>query len=85
MLKWLWHLPRNIAIGFIGIYQKILSPDHSFWAKWVSPIGHCKFHPTCSEYTRLALKKYGFVRGTIKGLWRVLRCNPWNDGGIDLP
>ncbi|MFA5369417.1 MAG: membrane protein insertion efficiency factor YidD [Candidatus Omnitrophota bacterium] len=49
--------------------------------------GHprCKFFPCCSDYTILALKKHGFFMGACLGLWRVLRCNPFSKGGIDLP
>ncbi len=84
-MKWIWHLPRNIAIGLVLLYQKTLSPDHSFWGRWVHTRGFCKYHPTCSEYMKLALRKYGFVQGLFKGIWRILRCNPWSDGGVDLP
>ncbi|MDR2704660.1 MAG: membrane protein insertion efficiency factor YidD, partial [Planctomycetaceae bacterium] len=41
--------------------------------------------PTCSTYMIEAVKKYGVIRGTLKGLWRILRCNPWNKGGYDPP
>lgn len=68
----------------IVIYQKTLSPDHGvfsfFW-----PDGYCKFQPTCSEYGRQAVIKYGFFLGIIKAIWRFLRCNPWNPGGNDSP
>jgi len=78
-----WHLPRNLLLLFFVIYQKILSPDHSFWAKTLYPHGYCKFKPTCSEYMKTALKKYGAIRGILRGTWRVFRCNPWSDGGED--
>lgn len=44
----------------------------------------CLFEPSCSEYTILAIEKYGSVRGVWKGLRRILRCKPPN-GGIDYP
>lgn len=81
----LWHLPRQFMAGGIWVYQKTLSPDHSFWAKTVYPQGYCKFQPTCSEYTRQALLKYGLVKGSFKGLGRIFRCNPWSKGGNDVP
>ena len=81
----LWQLPRNVIIVFLSLYQKILSPDHSFWAKAVHLGGYCKYHPTCSQYTKEALEKYGFWQGLFKGGYRVLRCNPWSEGGVDLP
>lgn len=85
VLLYIWHIPRNLIMGLLWLYQKILSPDHSFWAKAVHVRGYCKFNPTCSEYAKQALKKYGFVKGLFKGAYRVGRCNPWSDGGIDRP
>lgn len=84
-MRALVHLPRNIIATGIRLYQKILSPDHSFWAKKVYPHGYCKFHPTCSEYGYQIIKKRGVLIGTPKMIWRILRCNPWNDGGEDVP
>lgn len=81
----IWHIPRSIFIGLLWLYQRILSPDHSFWAKAIHLNGYCKYYPTCSEYTKRALKKYGLFRGMLKGVGRVLRCNPWSEGGIDRP
>ena len=43
----------------------------------------CKFHPSCSEYASDALRKYGLVRGSLKAAWRIVRCNPWSQGGVD--
>ncbi|MCK5617191.1 membrane protein insertion efficiency factor YidD [Candidatus Pacearchaeota archaeon] len=85
VFKSIWHLPRNLAIGFFMLYQKTLSPDHSPLMKPLFPNGHCKYHPSCSEYSKKSLKKHGFVRGMIQSIWRVLRCNPWSKGGVDLP
>lgn len=79
----IWHVPRNITIACIRVYQYVLSPDHSIWAKVFFPDGYCKFDPSCSSYTVDALKRYGFVRGALKGTWRILRCNPWSHGGHD--
>jgi putative membrane protein insertion efficiency factor len=45
----------------------------------------CKYHPTCSEYARLALRELGPIRGTVAIVWRLLRCNPWSKGGVDYP
>ncbi|NIP32301.1 membrane protein insertion efficiency factor YidD, partial [Candidatus Saccharibacteria bacterium] len=38
---------------------------------------------TCSDYTYMAIEKYGVIRGSIKGLWRIMRCNPFAKGGHD--
>jgi len=48
-----------------------------------SGIKVCRFYPTCSEYTYQAIKKYGSWRGIQKGVKRVLRCHPFNEGGFD--
>jgi len=81
MLK---HYPRYLVVKLIRIYQKTLSLDHS-WLKFLFPYGRCRFYPTCSEYSTRAIEKYGIVRGGLKSAWRILRCNPWNKGGIDEP
>jgi len=63
-------------------YQKTVSPDHGLF-KGLFPYGYCKFSPTCSTYTYQAIEKHGIIKGGALGFWRVLRCNPWNDGGED--
>jgi putative membrane protein insertion efficiency factor len=45
----------------------------------------CRFHPSCSDYFIQAVDKYGPVRGSMKGIYRLCRCNPWNRGGYDPP
>ncbi|MGA7719894.1 MAG: membrane protein insertion efficiency factor YidD [Ignavibacteriaceae bacterium] len=64
----------RIFVFFIKCYQKLLSP--------LFPPS-CRFYPTCSEYAVQSIKKYGIVKGGIKAVWRVLRCNPFNKGGFD--
>lgn len=76
-------IPRIPLLWGIRIYQKVLSPDHSFWAKTTRPQGYCPFYPTCSQYGYDAIKKYGLIKGLPKAGWRVLRCNPWTKGGVD--
>jgi uncharacterized protein len=49
----------------------------------LTPAGTCKFHPSCSQYALDAYRELGFVRGTILAAWRLLRCNPWSQGGVD--
>lgn len=83
-LNWIWLLPRRLAFFLILAYQKTISPDHGVY-KVFFPNGFCRFYPSCSEYTKQAVKKYGFVRGVLKGIWRVMRCNPCSKGGIDKP
>ena len=44
---------------------------------------HCKYEPTCSEYAKQAIKKYGTKKGSILTAKRLLRCNPFSKGGYD--
>jgi len=71
-------------LWLIKIYQKTLSPDHG-WFKDFFPHGYCKYYPSCSEYAKKTLKKDGLIKGVFKATWRVLRCNPWSNGGVDQP
>ncbi|MBI4272584.1 membrane protein insertion efficiency factor YidD [Candidatus Uhrbacteria bacterium] len=74
---------RKAAERLIRMYQKILSPDHGLPSRFY-PYGFCRFYPSCSEYSRQAIISYGLVRGFGNAARRVLRCNPWNKGGIDV-
>jgi putative membrane protein insertion efficiency factor len=55
------------------------------YQRWVSPAfpRRCKYHPTCSAYATQAVRELGPLRGSIVAGWRLLRCNPLSDGGID--
>lgn len=79
LVRFFWHLPQNLAIAFVKLYQKTLSPDHGP-LKSLYPYGYCKFEPTCSQYTKEKLAKDGFIIGSLKGLWRILSCNPCSKG-----
>ncbi|OGJ50244.1 membrane protein insertion efficiency factor YidD [Candidatus Peregrinibacteria bacterium RIFOXYB2_FULL_32_7] len=76
---------QKLLLQFIALYQKLLSPDHSSTWKWLFPHGYCKFQPSCSEYAKMAIKKHGIIKGIVKSIWRILKCNPWSKGGLDLP
>ncbi len=65
---------RNLLIFIIRIYKKILSP--------ILPKS-CRFYPSCSSYAIDAISKYGAFRGSMKAVYRILRCNPFNKGGYD--
>ncbi|MGC8587678.1 MAG: membrane protein insertion efficiency factor YidD [Hydrogenobaculum sp.] len=58
-----------------------------FWQIFISPLypSSCRFYPTCSNYAILSIEKYGAFKGSMKAFWRILRCNPWNKGGVDYP
>ena len=45
----------------------------------------CRFYPSCSAYASEAIVRHGSLRGVAMSAGRLLRCNPWNPGGIDLP
>ncbi|MBU0661304.1 membrane protein insertion efficiency factor YidD [Patescibacteria group bacterium] len=77
-------LPRYPVLLVIYLYQKTISPDHGL-AKDKFPHGYCPYHPTCSEYGFQAIKKHGLILGVPKTAWRIVRCNPWTKGGVDLP
>ncbi len=83
-VKKILYLPRLPFLWLIKLYQYTLSPDHGP-VKTLFPHGYCRFYPTCSEYSYQIIKKKGLIIGLPKSIWRVLRCNPWNDGGVDLP
>ena len=61
-------------IGLVRLYQLAISP--------MLP-DTCRFHPTCSTYMIRAIRKKGPLVGVLKGLWRILRCNPFCKGGYD--
>lgn len=65
---------KKILIRIIEFYQKHISRYFG---------GRCRFYPTCSEYTKQAIDKYGIIKGIFKGFKRILKCNPLNPGGID--
>ncbi|MBU0531240.1 membrane protein insertion efficiency factor YidD [Patescibacteria group bacterium] len=78
----LQYIPKYTAMACIRVYQRTLSFDHGL-PRHLFPHGYCRFHPTCSEYGYQAIGRHGLVKGGLMTLWRVLRCNPWNQGGID--
>jgi len=64
---------KNFLIKLISIYQKISSLK--------PPVS--RFYPTCSEYTKQAITKYGIIKGGWLGIKRICRCHPLNPGGYD--
>lgn len=69
-------IPSRIVIGLVRFYQLALSPIFG---------GRCRFYPSCSEYFILAVRKYGVLSGSLRGMWRILRCHPFHPGGYDPP
>lgn len=68
---------KKISIFLIDLYKKIISPI--FVAQGI----HCKYYPTCSQYMRQAIEKYGFFKGSYLGIKRIIKCNPFSKGGND--
>jgi putative membrane protein insertion efficiency factor len=60
----------------VRLYQIFLSPLLG---------GQCRFRPTCSHYFIEAVKKYGAISGSYRGIRRILRCHPYHPGGYDPP
>ena len=66
---------KNIILKMILFYQRKLSP--------LKRRSCCIYTPSCSEYTRQAVEKYGAFKGLFLGVWRIMRCNPFSKGGYD--
>ena len=64
---------KHILIKLIKLYQKIPGNFHN----------SCKFIPTCSNYAIEAINEYGSIKGSFMAIKRILKCNPFNKGGID--
>jgi putative membrane protein insertion efficiency factor len=65
---------QKILIWLIQAYRLLISP-------WLG--SHCRYYPSCSEYTLIALREHGTFRGLILGIKRISRCHPWHPGGYD--
>ena len=65
---------KFLVADILGIYKMMVSP-------FLAPA--CRFEPTCSEYARRAVEKYGTIRGSWMAMKRLLRCQPFCEGGHD--
>lgn len=72
--RWLVRLPGRLLLLLLRGYQLFISP--------LTPPS-CRFYPSCSEYAVRAVRIHGVFKGGALAVWRVLRCNPWNYGGVD--
>jgi putative membrane protein insertion efficiency factor len=65
---------KFLLITLLRFYKVVVSP-------FLPPA--CRFTPTCSEYAREAIEKYGAIRGSLMAAWRICRCQPFARGGYD--
>ncbi|HAU84879.1 MAG TPA: membrane protein insertion efficiency factor YidD [Lachnospiraceae bacterium] len=66
--------------------KKIIILMIKFYRRYISPLkrcGCCRFTPTCSQYAMEAVEKYGALKGSYLAIRRILRCNPFHEGGFD--
>ncbi len=69
------NLLLKFIIAFISFYQIFISP-------YLPP--SCRYNPTCSQYAKEAIIKYGIIKGLYMAINRLLRCNPFAKGGDDF-
>ena len=65
---------RSLLAGALRAYKLVVSP-------FMPPA--CRFYPSCSEYAAEAVEVHGALKGSVLAAGRLLRCNPWNAGGLD--
>jgi putative membrane protein insertion efficiency factor len=77
--RWMWVAGwpvRVILLSVLGAYRLTLGQVVG---------GNCRFYPSCSRYSELAIREMGAARGVVLTVWRVLRCSPLTLGGVDYP
>lgn len=72
--RWLFGIPRLLLIAFLTLYRWLVSPMYG---------DTCRFYPSCSLYALTAVQRHGALRGSWLAGRRLLRCHPWNPGGVD--
>jgi uncharacterized protein len=65
---------RFVLVALVKAYRATLSG-------WLG--SQCRFYPTCSRYAEEAIHTHGALRGSLMGAWRIARCGPFTDGGVD--
>ena len=76
VIRWLSGVPSLILICGVRFYQLGIGP-------WLGK--NCRYEPSCSNYFIQAVRKYGALVGSWKGVLRILRCHPFHPGGYDPP
>lgn len=72
---------KYLFLALIWLYQKVFSPILVFLG--FKNAKSCRFYPTCSEYSRQAFEKHGFLKGFWLSVRRISRCHPWGGSGVD--
>ncbi len=67
-------LPRNVCVVVLRAYRAVISPLYG---------NVCRYYPSCSHYSLLAIQEHGVLKGVWLGTMRIARCHPWAAGGID--
>jgi putative membrane protein insertion efficiency factor len=67
---------KKLLIALVKAWRAVFSPLYP---------PSCRYYPSCSEYAILSIEKHGALKGSLKAIWRLLRCNPFSKGGVDLP
>lgn len=75
---------KSFLSFLIRCYQVLLAEPLVWFSKLLFGT-RCKYTPSCSEYSKLAIEKHGTLKGGLMTLWRILRCAPWGKGGVDVP
>jgi putative membrane protein insertion efficiency factor len=65
---------RHLLLLIIRFYQRLISPLLG---------SHCRFQPTCSQYSLEAINQYGALKGLKLTFKRIGKCHPWHEGGFD--
>ena len=75
-----------MKVSIKTVIQKIVIFPIILYRKFISPFlpNSCRFYPSCSQYAIEAIEKRGIFIGVLLAIWRILRCNPFSKGGIDL-
>lgn len=74
---------QQILLSTIYLYQKTISPDHGLFSARF-PYGFCRHYPSCSNYSKSAILKFGVLRGIKLTILRLVSCHPWAEPKVDL-